>query len=37
VVATIPLGLGWLALLPVLVITGYVGYRDIFYGSGQQG
>lgn len=36
VVATIPLGLGWLALLPVLVITGYVGYRDIFYGSGQQ-
>lgn len=33
VVATIPLGLGWLVLLPVLVITGYVGYRDIFHGS----
>lgn len=35
VVATIPLGLGWLVLLPVVVITGYVGYRDIFYGSDQ--
>ncbi len=36
IVATIPIGLGWLVLLPVLIITGYVGYRDIFYGSTQQ-
>jgi uncharacterized membrane protein len=30
IVATIPFGLGWLALLPLLMITIYVSYRDIF-------
>lgn len=29
--ATIPLFLGWLLLGPVLVVSMYVGYRDIFY------
>jgi uncharacterized membrane protein len=33
ILATIPLGLGWLVLLPVLFITGYIGYRDIFHES----
>jgi uncharacterized membrane protein len=32
-VATIPLGLGWLVLAPVLVGSIYAGYRDIFYGD----
>ena len=32
IVATIPFGLGWLALLPLLMITIYVSYRDIFGG-----
>lgn len=31
IVATIPLGLGWLALGPVLLASIYTGYRDIFY------
>lgn len=31
-VASIPLGLGWLALGPVLGISVYTGYRDIFGG-----
>ena len=31
IVATIPLGLGWLMLGPVLLGTIYTGYRDIFY------
>jgi uncharacterized membrane protein len=30
IVASIPFGLGWLALLPLLMITIYVSYRDIF-------
>ncbi len=30
IVATIPFGLGWLALIPLLMITIYVSYRDIF-------
>jgi hypothetical protein len=31
VVATIPVGLGWLVLIPVLCLSSYVAYRDIFY------
>ncbi|RZI81332.1 MAG: hypothetical protein EOP38_19625 [Rubrivivax sp.] len=30
-VATIPLGLGWLILVPVLCLTAYLAYREIFY------
>jgi uncharacterized membrane protein len=29
-VATIPFGLGWLFLAPILVCSIYAGYRDIF-------
>lgn len=31
IVATIPLLLGWLVLMPVLMASIYTGYRDIFY------
>ncbi len=31
IVATIPLGLGWLVLLPTLAASVYTGYRDIYY------
>jgi len=31
VVATIPLGLGWLVLLPVVFLVGYTAYRDVFF------
>lgn len=30
VAASIPLGLGWLVLLPVVLLTAYVSYRDVF-------
>jgi hypothetical protein len=30
VVATIPLGLGWLVLAPVVLLTMYTSYRDVF-------
>lgn len=33
VVASIPLGLGWLVLAPVAIGSIYAGYRDIFYGD----
>jgi uncharacterized membrane protein len=32
VVASIPFGLGWLVLLPVMLLTVYVSYRDVFEG-----
>jgi uncharacterized membrane protein len=32
IVATIPFGLGWLVLIPLLMITIYASYRDIFGG-----
>jgi hypothetical protein len=31
IVATIPLGLGWLILGPIMFASLYTGYRDIFY------
>lgn len=33
IIATIPAGLGWLILGPVMMATLYTGYRDIFYES----
>jgi hypothetical protein len=30
IVASIPFGLGWIVLLPVLVLTVYTSYRDVF-------
>jgi uncharacterized membrane protein len=30
VVASIPFALGWLVLLPVMLLTAYVSYRDVF-------
>ena len=33
IVATIPFGLGWLILLPVLLASSYTAYRDIFLQS----
>jgi uncharacterized membrane protein len=32
IVATIPFGLGWIVLVPVLMISLYVSYRDIYGG-----
>jgi uncharacterized membrane protein len=31
IVASIPLGLGWFVLLPVLLLSLYTAYRDIFH------
>jgi len=31
-VASIPLGLGWIVLLPVLMLTAYAAYKDVFGG-----
>ena len=31
IVASIPLGLGWLLLGPVLLASFYTGYRDVFH------
>lgn len=33
IVATIPLGLGWIVLVPVLILTVYTSYRDVFGGQ----
>jgi hypothetical protein len=33
VLATIPLGLGWLVLGPVVTASVYASYRDVFYES----
>jgi len=33
IVASIPFGLGWLVLGPVVVVSIYAGYRDIYLGS----
>jgi len=30
IVASIPFGLGWLVLVPVLLLTAYVSYKDVF-------
>jgi uncharacterized membrane protein len=30
IVASIPFGLGWIVLMPVLMLTLYVSYKDIF-------
>jgi len=30
IVASIPLGLGWIVLIPVMVLTVYASYEDIF-------
>jgi hypothetical protein len=30
IVASIPFGLGWLVLVPVMLLTAYVSYRDVF-------
>jgi len=30
ILASIPLGLGWLVLLPLLLLTLYVSYKDVF-------
>ena len=30
IVASIPFGLGWLVLLPVMLLTAYMSYRDVF-------
>ncbi len=30
IVASIPFGLGWIVLVPVLMLTMYVSYKDIF-------
>jgi len=32
VVASIPFGLGWIVLLPLLLLTAYTSYRDVFAG-----
>jgi uncharacterized membrane protein len=32
IVASIPFGLGWIVLLPLLMLTIYVSYRDIYGG-----
>jgi len=33
IVASIPFGLGWLVLGPVVIVSIYAGYRDIYLGS----
>jgi len=30
IVASIPFGLGWILLVPVLMLTMYVSYKDVF-------
>ena len=30
-VASVPLGLGWLVLLPLLFLSVYTSYRDIYF------
>jgi uncharacterized membrane protein len=30
IVASIPFALGWLLLMPVMLLTAYVSYRDVF-------
>jgi uncharacterized membrane protein len=33
ILATVPLGLGWLVLMPVLIASSYAAYREIFVGG----
>lgn len=35
VIATIPVGLGWLVLVPTMVCSTYVSYKEIFTAGGQ--
>lgn len=37
IVATIPLALGWLVLMPVVIASVYAAYRDIYLGAGDAG
>jgi uncharacterized membrane protein len=30
VIASVPFGLGWIVLIPVLMLTVYTSYRDVF-------
>lgn len=37
IIATIPLGLGWLVLIPVMIISIYLAYKDIYFNIKAEG
>jgi uncharacterized membrane protein len=37
IIATIPLGLGWLVLMPVVIAANYASYKDIYLGEADAG